>query len=120
MTSLPTLILAFALIGLVFTALTRMAKRTENLFWTFLQHSCGVWFIFSGLVKAVDPIGTAYKMQDYFREFENTFAGLTNSLKGLAPLFPWLSKYSTGFSITMIVLEIALGVMLIMGYRAVS
>ncbi len=117
MTTLPTLILSFALVGLVFTALTRLAKRTDNLFWTFLQHFCGVWFAFSGLVKAVDPIGTAYKMQDYFREFENTFSGLDNFMKGLAPLFPWLSKYSTGFSITMIVLEIALGVMLILGYR---
>lgn len=117
MTSLSTLILSFALVGLLFTVLTRMAKRTENVFWTFLQHFTGVWFVFSGLVKAVDPVGTAYKMQDYFREFENTFAGLNNAFKGLAPLFPWLSNFSTGFSITMIVLEIALGVMLIVGYR---
>lgn len=117
MVTLPTLIISFAVTGAIFTALTRLAKRSDNLFMTFLQHFCGVWFVFSGFVKAVDPIGTAYKMEDYFREFENTFSGLTNFFKGLAPLFPWLSKYSTGFSITMIVLEIALGVMLIIGWR---
>lgn len=117
MTSLSTLIVSFAVAGLVLTVLTRLVKRSENLFWTFLQHFCGVWFVFSGLVKAVDPIGTAYKMQEYFTEFESTFAGLVNGLNKIAPLFPWLSKYSTGFSILMIVLEIALGVMLIVGWR---
>ncbi len=117
MTSLPNLIIAFAIIGAIFTFFTVRAKRTENILWSFLQHFCGVWFVFSGLVKAVDPIGTAYKMEDYFVAFEQTFAGLTNVFKGLAPLFPWLAKYSLGFSITMILLEIVLGVMLILGYR---
>ncbi len=117
MTSLPTLLVIFAVIGAIFTYLTARAGKTTNKFWTFLQHFCGVWFIFSGLVKAVDPIGTAYKMLDYFAAFEQTFAGLDNAFKGLAPLFPWLSQYVNGFSITMIVLEIALGAMLILGYR---
>ncbi|MBK8196025.1 MAG: hypothetical protein IPK76_23585 [Lewinellaceae bacterium] len=117
MTSLPTLIISFAIIGAVFTALTVWAKKHRNVFWTFLQHFCGVWFVFSGMVKAVDPIGTAYKMEDYFVAFEQTFAGLTNVFAGLAPLFPWLAKSSEGFSIVMIVLEIALGVMLMTGYH---
>ncbi len=116
MTSLPTLIISFAIAGAFLTAWTVWAKKHQNIFWTFLQHFCGVWFIFSGLVKAVDPIGTAYKMEDYFVAFQQTFEGLTNVFAGIAPLFPWLAKYSEGFSITMIVLEIALGVMLIVGY----
>ena len=116
MTSLPTLIVSFALIALVLTALTRWAKKTDNLFLTFLQYFCGVWFVFSGAVKAIDPIGTAYKMEDYFVAFENTFGGLQNIFSGLAPMFPALARYSAGFSIGMIVLEIALGVMLILGY----
>jgi len=117
MNDLSTLIIQFALAGAVLTGLTVWAKKHKNIFWTFLQHFCGVWFIFSGLVKAVDPIGTAYKMEDYFEAFEQTFEGLTNVFANLAPLFPWLAKYSTGFSITMIVLEIVLGIMLIIGYR---
>jgi uncharacterized membrane protein YphA (DoxX/SURF4 family) len=116
MTSLPTLLISFAFVGMFLTIWTVWKKKSNATFWTFLQHFCGVWFVFSGLVKAVDPIGTAYKMQDYFGAFETTFAGLHNFFKGLAPLFPWLAKYSEGFSITMIVLEIAIGVMLMVGY----
>ncbi|MEL7022070.1 MAG: hypothetical protein AAGK47_10700, partial [Bacteroidota bacterium] len=52
----------------------------------------------------------------YFAEFESTFAeaGMT----WLAPMFPFLAQYATSFSVTMIVLEIVLGIMLLMGdYR---
>jgi uncharacterized membrane protein YphA (DoxX/SURF4 family) len=115
--SLSSLLIQFALAGAVLTALTIWKKKHNNAVWTFLQHFCGVWFIFSGLVKAVDPIGTAYKMEDYFAAFTQTFEGLTNVFAKMAPLFPWLAKFSTGFSITMIVLEIVLGLMLILGYR---
>jgi uncharacterized membrane protein YphA (DoxX/SURF4 family) len=116
MTSLPNLILSFALIGGMLTWLTYRAGRTTNLLMSFLQHFTGVWFVCSGLVKAIDPIGTAYKMEDYFVQFELTFAGLNNAFKGLAPMFPWLTQFGNGFSIFMIVLEIVLGVMLVIGY----
>jgi uncharacterized membrane protein YphA (DoxX/SURF4 family) len=115
MTSLSTLIVSFAVVGGLLTWLTR--TRSNNLLVSFLQHFCGVWFIFSGAVKAVDPIGTAYKMEEYFGHFETTAAGLTNFMKGLAPLFPWLAKHSEGFAIFMVALEIVLGVMLIVGWR---
>jgi uncharacterized membrane protein YphA (DoxX/SURF4 family) len=115
--SLPSLIISFAIIGGILTFLTVRARKSNQPFWTFLQHFCGVWFIFSGAVKAVDPIGTAYKMEDYFAAFTQTAEGLTNVFKGIAPIFPFLAKYSMGFSIFMIVLEIVLGVMLIVGYQ---
>lgn len=117
MTTLPVLLISFAIAGALMTVWTVRTKQTKSTVWTFLQHFCGVWFIFSGLVKAVDPIGTAYKMEDYFAAFEPTFAGLNNVFAGIAPLFPWLAKYSEGVSIFMIVFEIALGAMLIVGYK---
>lgn len=112
---LTTLIIYFAIAGALLTALFYMFRWQRNLLMTFFQNFCGVWFIFSGVVKAIDPIGTAYKMEQYFAEFEGTFAG-ANWTK-LAALFPLMSKYALGFSIATIVLEIVLGVMLIFGIR---
>jgi hypothetical protein len=47
---------------------------------TFLQNFTGVLFIVSGFVKAVDPGGTAFKMEQYFTEFQYTFAERASNL----------------------------------------
>jgi len=61
----------------------------------------GMVFIFSGFVKAVDPLGSAYKFSDYFTAFRLDF------LEFLAlPLGIFLSAF-----------EMALGISLILGYR---
>ncbi len=61
----------------------------------------GMVFIFSGFVKAVDPLGSAYKFADYFTAFKLGF------LEFLAlPMGVLLSAF-----------ELVLGIVLILGYR---
>ncbi len=61
-----------------------------------------VTFIFSGFVKLVDPLGSAYKFQEYFS------ADVLN--------MEFLIPYALPFSIILILAEIVLGVMLLVGY----
>ncbi len=114
--SLLNLIALFAAVGGILTFFTVRWQRHKNILTTFLQHFAGVWFIFSGFVKAVDPLGLALKQQEYFNEFKTTFAGV-NWLAWLAPVMETMDKYAIGISIFVIVWEIMLGVMLIVGYR---
>lgn len=60
----------------------------------------GVLFIFSGLIKANDPIGFGYKLQEYFEVFHLSF----------------LSGTATGIAIVLCVLEIVLGALLLFGF----
>jgi uncharacterized membrane protein YphA (DoxX/SURF4 family) len=69
----------------------------------------GALFIFSGLVKAIDPLGLAYKMQEFFEVWAAD--GYFKSL------MDWLHIYATGFSIIMIALEVMLGVALLIGWQ---
>lgn len=69
----------------------------------------GCLFIFSGLVKAIDPLGLGYKMQEFFEVWasDGYFPGLMD----------YLHDQSLWFSVTMIGFEIILGVALLMGWR---
>ena len=114
--TLTKLILMIGVIAAILTAVVGLVfKNHKNWLLTFLQNFTGALFIFSGWVKAIDPLGTAYKMEQYFAEFETTFEATWFSF--LAPLFPFLSKFAVFFSVTMIVLEIILGLMLLLGAR---
>ncbi|CAL1518333.1 BT_3928 family protein [Chitinophaga sp. MM2321] len=61
----------------------------------------GVLFIFSGLIKANDPLGLSYKMEEFFEVLHLTF----------------LSPYSLAFSVIMNAFEIIAGVAVLIGYR---
>lgn len=61
----------------------------------------GVLFIFSGLVKANDPLGLSYKMQEFFEVWNMHF----------------LNNYTLAFSIIMIAFEIIAGVAVLLGWR---
>ena len=69
----------------------------------------GALFVFSGLVKAIDPLGLGYKMQEFFEVWagDGYLPGLMNYLHG----------QSLWFSVMMIVLEIVLGTALLIGWR---
>lgn len=113
--TLTTLIISIAIAAIILTLITHFVfKAVKSWPVSLLQNFCGALFVFSGYVKAVDPLGTAYKMEQYFAEFESTFAD--TALSFIAPVFPWLAGYVVAFSVIMIVLEIVLGVMLIIGH----
>ncbi len=69
----------------------------------------GVLFIFSGLVKAIDPLGLAYKMQEFFDVW-----AAEGIMKGM---MLWLNEQALMFSILMITLEVVLGIALLLGWR---
>ena len=115
--SLPILLIYISIIAIVLTLVIGYGfKKHKSWLMTFLQNFTGVLFIISGFVKAVDPLGTAYKMEQYFGEFEASFADSMMSF--IAPIFPFFSTYSIAFSLFMIILEIVLGVLLIIGAKA--
>lgn len=62
----------------------------------------GLLFIFSGLIKANDPLGFSYKLQEYFEVFHMMF----------------LNPLALSAAITLCALEILLGFALLIGIRA--
>ncbi len=63
-----------------------------------------VTFVFSGFVKLVDPLGSAYKFEEYFG------ADVLN--------LEFLSPFALQFSVLLILAEIMLGVMLLVGFKS--
>ena len=65
-----------------------------------LRWSVGLLFIFSGLIKANDPLGLSYKMQEFFDVWGVQF----------------LTDYTLGFALVMNTLEIVAGIALIVQF----
>lgn len=74
---------------------------------TFSRFFVGGLFIFSGLIKLNDPLGTEIKMEEYFEVFAQDFG----------PFFHYFIPWSLEIGMIMIVLEIALGVSILLYYR---
>ncbi|HMG83198.1 MAG TPA: BT_3928 family protein [Ferruginibacter sp.] len=70
----------------------------------------GVLFIFSGLIKAVDPLGLAYKTQEFFEAWGDGGGWMQAVMNSL-------HDFALGFSIIMIALEVLAGVALLIGWR---
>lgn len=70
-----------------------------------VQYFMGAFLLFSGLVKAVDPLGTAYKMKDYFTEFD---------AQGL-PFMDIMHDNALVFSVFMLVVELVVGAAFLLG-----
>ena len=71
----------------------------KNIILGFSRFFVGALFIFSGLIKANDPLGFGYKLQEYFEVFHMDF----------------LSAAATGIAILLCTLEIVLGALLLFG-----
>ncbi len=67
----------------------------------------GLLFIFSGLVKLNDPLGTAIKMEEYFEVFAND----------ISSVFHYLVPFALAVGLFVVILEILLGVALLIKYR---
>lgn len=63
----------------------------------------GLVFIFSGAVKAIDPLGTVYKIEDYLK----AFGGFFTELLPMAEVAAW----------GLIILELLLGVCMVLNIR---
>ncbi len=63
----------------------------------------GVLFIISGFIKLNDPVGFAFKLEEYFSQ----------SVLDL----PFFLEYALPISITVVIIEVLLGVMLLIGFK---
>ncbi|MEX2593106.1 MAG: BT_3928 family protein [Anditalea sp.] len=74
---------------------------------TLTRFIVGGLFIFSGLIKVNDPVGTSIKLEEYFDVFSYD----------IAPFFAYFKEISLSLAVILVVLEVVLGVMLILGVK---
>jgi uncharacterized membrane protein YphA (DoxX/SURF4 family) len=79
----------------------------QKFFDQFSRYFVGALFIFSGLIKLNDPIGTQIKMEEYFEVFSDDFGSFFHHF------IPW----SLPIGMVMIVLEVGLGVAILIFWR---
>ncbi|MFD2907072.1 BT_3928 family protein [Sphingobacterium anhuiense] len=75
-------------------------SQKTNYLLCFARIFTGLLFIFSGFIKANDPTGFGYKLEEYFHVFHTDF----------------LNDYATAIAIVVCALEIILGIWLLLGF----
>ncbi|MBD1422268.1 BT_3928 family protein [Sphingobacterium chuzhouense] len=83
-----------------FTPTRKKNANTIDIALGFSRIFVGILFIFSGFIKANDPTGFGYKLEEYFLVFHMDF----------------LNDYSTWLAVLICGLEIILGVFLLLGF----
>jgi hypothetical protein len=79
----------------------------QKFFDQFSRYFVGALFIFSGLIKLNDPVGTQIKMEEYFEVFADDFGSF----------FGYFIPWSLEIGMIMIILELALGVAILVFWR---
>jgi len=74
---------------------------------TGIRYFVGVFFIFSGLIKINDPVGTSIKLKEYFQVFSADFGSF----------FEIFIPFSLELAVIVVVLEVVLGFAAIIAYR---
>lgn len=90
-----------------------MNNKSTHLQWRTARHVLGscsrtllaLTFLFSGFVKAVDPLGTVYKIEDYLE-------------LGFGQILQWAMPLSGTFAILLITTELLLGVTMLFNVRS--
>ncbi len=67
----------------------------------------GGLFIFSGLIKVNDPVGTAIKLEEYFDVFSRDIASFFEVFTGIA----------LPIAVLLVVIEVVLGIMILVGWK---
>jgi len=70
----------------------------------------GLLFIFSGIIKLNDPIGTQYKLEEYFEVFATDLPAFHDFFMALVPLALY-------FSVFLCTAEVVLGIALLVAYK---
>jgi uncharacterized membrane protein YphA (DoxX/SURF4 family) len=82
-----------------------------------VQAIVALLFIVSGLVKANDPLGLAYKMEEFFELWmDGLKSGHFFAKSPLISLLDFLNHHTLFLAVTMITLEIIAGVALLLGW----
>lgn len=80
--------------------LVHSRHKAETILLAIARIVVGCVFVFSGFVKSIDPLGSTYKFDDYFRAFGHGFE--------------WLTQVSFPLAIALSTLELVIGLSLLL------